>query len=184
MAVGFARRQASYLLATFVLVGSMLIYSADRVNAGVCSGDSPAMSMDWRDNWWVGKDIDGSPVCDTAGQYVITIQRINWAHGYRNSTVDGYYGSNTQDDVELFQIAHGVARDGLVGNSTWGKYDNHPEDMECFASGECYWYYYQYNPVDPLWFQWSSFTNICSKKFPTTDFVWFDRTGPSGTNSC
>lgn len=171
------------LIAAAVLV--ITSPSVDRARASICSGDSPAFSMNWRDNYWVGSDNDGSPICDQAGQFIVSVQRINWAHGYRASSVDGYYGPNTQDDVEDFQSGHGLSADGLVGTNTWGKYDDHPQLKICYGSGECEWKYSAYGGNSTLWEQATPFNQVCAAKLGNwSQFVWFDRTGPSGTNNC
>jgi len=173
----------------FVLLAALAVFllvsSSDRARGSVCSGDSPATSMDWRDNYWVGTQNDGSPVCDQAGQFIVTVQRINYAHGHQASSVDGYYGSGTQDDVEDFQSGHGVTSDGLVGTNTWGKYDNHPQLKVCFATGRCEWKYSAYGGNSSLWMQPGDATQICAIKLGDwSEWVWFDRTGPTVTNSC
>ncbi len=171
-------------IAVVVIAAYMVSFNLGRADASVCAGDSPAFSMNWRDNYWVGSDNDGSPVCDQAGQFIVNVQRINYAHNYRASSVDGYYGGNTQDDVEDFQGAHSQAEDGLVGTNTWGQYDNHPTLDVCYGTGECYWKYAAYSGSYQLWKQASSFNQICSRVVSGSTWVWFDRTGPNGTNSC
>ena len=45
------------------------------------------------------------------------VKRIQKAVGI---TVDGYYGPNTKNAVQVFQRKHGLAADGIVGPDTWG----------------------------------------------------------------
>ena len=86
-----------------------------------CSGDTWADWNAWNDNYYVG--YSSSTTCDLNGHYTIGIQQINWDDGYRQSTVDGYFGSKTRNDVIAFQAYHNLSPlDGLVGWDTWGKY--------------------------------------------------------------
>jgi peptidoglycan hydrolase-like protein with peptidoglycan-binding domain len=44
--------------------------------------------------------------------------------GYRQSSIDGYYGANTHQDVRSFQAFKSLPVDGLVGSNTWTAYRN------------------------------------------------------------
>lgn len=46
------------------------------------------------------------------------VRRIQKAVGI---TVDGYYGPNTKNAVQVFQRKHGLSADGIVGTKTWAK---------------------------------------------------------------
>lgn len=45
------------------------------------------------------------------------VKRIQKAVGI---TVDGYFGPNTKNAVQVFQRKHGLSADGIVGPKTWG----------------------------------------------------------------
>lgn len=47
------------------------------------------------------------------------VKRIQKAVGVK--TVDGYFGPSTKNAVQVFQRAHGLAADGMVGDKTWAK---------------------------------------------------------------
>lgn len=47
------------------------------------------------------------------------VKRIQKAVGVK--TVDGYFGPSTKNAVQVFQRAHGLAADGIVGDKTWAK---------------------------------------------------------------
>jgi Putative peptidoglycan binding domain len=89
--------------------------------AAACSGDTLADGTTWNDNYWGGYNTAGTITCDLNGRYTLGIQRINWEEGYRQSSPDGFYGSNTHQDVRSFQAFYGLTVDGLVGPSTWTK---------------------------------------------------------------
>src|SRR5437764_5906029 len=52
------------------------------------------------------------------GSQVKTLQRALAALGYSPGTPDGDYGPSTQNAVERFQVAKGLAEDGIVGAVT------------------------------------------------------------------
>ncbi len=136
--------QAVLIVAAALVSAVMIAPPADGANP--CSGDTSADNMVWTDHYWVGYDYtDGYPSCDKWGEYTVAIQRINWGEGYRNSSVDGKYGSKTNQDVRAMQSRFGLYQDGLVGPQTWGAYDNFPVLRACYAGPDCYWYLPNYN---------------------------------------
>ena len=56
----------------------------------------------------------------TCGEAVKTLQYMLRAHG-RTLTVDGNFGSITEQAVRTFQQSVAIAVDGIVGNQTWSK---------------------------------------------------------------
>ena len=55
------------------------------------------------------------------GTQVRVLQWLLNENGYNAGTVDGIYGTNTQNAVKAFQKAAGLSVDGVVGKNTWGK---------------------------------------------------------------
>jgi len=55
------------------------------------------------------------------GQQVKILQRALTALGYSPGKADGVYGPATQVEVEKFQVAEGLAEDGVVGPQTLAK---------------------------------------------------------------
>ncbi len=89
---------------------------ASPATASHCSGDTWADGNSWSDNYWVGFG------CDRYGEYTAGIQRINWGLNFRQSGIDGLFGTKTKNDVIAYQALRGLAQDGLVGSATWGSY--------------------------------------------------------------
>lgn len=52
------------------------------------------------------------------GDDVIALQHLLNVEGYK-LTIDGDFGAKTETAVKLFQKAHGLEDDGIVGNKTW-----------------------------------------------------------------
>lgn len=130
----------------------------------------------------MGSDYyDGYPVCDTAGRYVVAIQRINFGalNGAVNSAVDGYYGSGTQQDVRNFQGLYGLRQDGLVGSTTWSRYDNYLSDPKCFMGPDCYWKIPDYDSNTYIFRQISGpSSNWDIREIGYSGWDVFDRYGP------
>lgn len=55
------------------------------------------------------------------GTQVKVLQWLLNENGYNAGTVDGIFGSKTQNAVEAFQKAAGLAVDGVAGKNTWSK---------------------------------------------------------------
>jgi hypothetical protein len=106
-----------------------------------CSHDNYGDDQFWTDQYWMGWDYyDSSPYCDTSGTYLYAVQRINLVVvSFPSSGVDGIYGSGTQSDVRKFQFLQSITDDGLVGTTTWGRYDNYLSAATCYPTGECLW---------------------------------------------
>ena len=109
------------------------------------------------------------------------IQRINKGifGSATQSSVDGRYGSLTQADVRAFQDLKGLWDDALVGPLTWGAYDNHLTSAQCWPTGECYWWIWQYEPVDAAFRQFSSFNPWESQRLGWFGWVQFTKFGPA-----
>ncbi len=56
----------------------------------------------------------------SSGPWVQVLQRSLMLAGLNPGAVDGVFGAATLAAVESFQTAHGLVRDGVVGNHTWG----------------------------------------------------------------
>ena len=52
---------------------------------------------------------------------VKAVQRMLYAIGHYNSTIDGQFGSLTESAVKAYQQANGLTADGIVGQKTWNK---------------------------------------------------------------
>lgn len=52
------------------------------------------------------------------GDDVIALQHLLNVEGYK-LTIDGDFGSKTETAVKMYQKAHGLEDDGIVGNKTW-----------------------------------------------------------------
>ena len=52
------------------------------------------------------------------GNFVESLQFLLYQQGY-NLTIDGIFGSGTQNAVTAFQTANGLTADGIVGPNTW-----------------------------------------------------------------
>ncbi|WP_121967883.1 peptidoglycan-binding protein [Leptolyngbya sp. BC1307] len=61
--------------------------------------------------------------------------------GFYSGSVDGTYSQSTQEAVARFQTAAGIAADGIVGPSTWGKLLPTPEAAQPIPASEA--------PVEP-----------------------------------
>ena len=53
------------------------------------------------------------------GQDVVDLQNLLVSFGYSIGTVDGIFGTATQNAVRAFQTSRGLTADGIVGNATW-----------------------------------------------------------------
>ncbi|MEZ5175293.1 MAG: peptidoglycan-binding domain-containing protein [Acidimicrobiia bacterium] len=118
----------SWMAIPLALALACSLFVVSPAHAISCSGDTWADGDTWDDNYLVG--YSSFTTCDLNGEYTVGIQRINWGLGYRQSTVDGYFGSGTQQDVKSYQTLRHTTSDGLVGPATWSLYRN-----ELFASG-------------------------------------------------
>ena len=58
------------------------------------------------------------------GRFVRYLQFVLQTQGYNVGGVDGVFGTNTANAVKAFQLANGLADDGLVGLNTWAKLNN------------------------------------------------------------
>lgn len=56
------------------------------------------------------------------------LQRALRALGY-GLTIDGRFGRATQECVRSFQATHGLPRDGIVGERTWGLLRQHCQEV-------------------------------------------------------
>lgn len=79
-------------------------------------GDAPAVEWDSEEE---GGDVPTVRQGDR-GEAVRLLQAILRALGYDPGPVDGIFGERTETAVRLFQAAHGIAVDGVVGPGTWG----------------------------------------------------------------
>ena len=55
------------------------------------------------------------------GAYVLTLQDALNALGYSTKTLDGAFGTNTQNALMAYQRAVGLSADGICGCNTWKK---------------------------------------------------------------
>ena len=78
-------------------------------------------------------DVDYVPIKDmtfptlrigSRGRFVRYLQFMLKIKGYAVGTVDGVFGTNTQNAVRAFQQANGLVDDGVVGRNTWYKLNN------------------------------------------------------------
>lgn len=136
-------------------------------------GDGSALSViHWQDNYVVGG------TCDLNGEYTVGIQRINWGQGFRSSGVDGFFGSNTQDDVEAFQSQEGETVDGVVGTNTWDAYET--KLIHDGTSGS--WEYFKAEGYSRSWFRHTGLSpdRWYGRKLNTSStWVAFGTSGPS-----
>ena len=58
---------------------------------------------------------------NSGGNTVRAVQALLNGLGYSAGTVDGLFGDNTAGAVKRFQVANGIAADGIVGRDTWHK---------------------------------------------------------------
>ncbi len=58
------------------------------------------------------------------GRFVRYLQFVLKTEGYVLGSVDGIFGTNTQNAVKAFQQANGLTDDGIVGRNTWYKLNN------------------------------------------------------------
>lgn len=67
-------------------------------------------------------DIFGSATlkANSTGVYVQNLQRCLIYLGYLGGTVDGIFGTNTENAVRKYQKAKGLSQDGKVGSQTKG----------------------------------------------------------------
>ena len=61
------------------------------------------------------------------GEYVTLLQTMLVNRGYSLGSVDGIYGSKTENAVRIFQKTNGLTVDGITGPATWAKLDRAPE---------------------------------------------------------
>ncbi|MEA5059566.1 MAG: peptidoglycan-binding protein [Candidatus Pelethousia sp.] len=85
-----------------------------------------------------------SPYMRDAGGYtdVMECQKKLTAHGYPCGTLDGIFGSKTNNAVLAFQQAKGLIVDGICGPKTWAALDEDPMEQELPASWRqllCQW---------------------------------------------
>ena len=52
-------------------------------------------------------------------EYVLHWQKFLNANGYDCGMEDGYFGVNTKEAVQQFQISRGIKADGIIGPQTW-----------------------------------------------------------------
>ena len=165
-------------IAFVALLGIAYVMVPIPARAISCSGDTWAdipngyYTGHWYDNYVVGTG------CDLHGEYTVGIQRINTGLGFDNSTVDGYYGTNTKNDIKGFQSWVGEAVDGIVGSDTWDAYDN-----QLVSDGwDGTWLYYKTAGYDRSWFQHTGLSPDMwySRKLNTsTTWVYFSTSGPA-----
>ena len=55
----------------------------------------------------------------SSGSDVIYLQQLLNKKGRATIAVDGYFGSETKQMVEIYQRNHGLVVDGIVGSKTW-----------------------------------------------------------------
>ena len=58
---------------------------------------------------------------NSGGNTVRAVQALLNGLGYSAGTADGLFGDNTAGAVKRFQVANGIAADGIVGRDTWHK---------------------------------------------------------------
>ena len=137
-----------------------------QASASGCSHDNSADDMVWSDHYWQG--WGNTLTCDLVSSFIVAIQRVDiglLGLGAR-SGVDGYYGSKTHLDVEDVQDLWGVTSDGLVGTTSWGRYDNYVTWRRTDASGVSYWGFTVYAPTMELfkWGYWLGAQEVCDRK--------------------
>ncbi len=183
-----ALHRHSRLLLLAVVVGLMVVSVFARpAAASVCSGDAYADGSGWSDNYWVGWDDDGYPRCDTAGNYVLGIQWIDWGLNFRRSGVDGYYGSHTHQDVMSFQAYYfgsgSGSVDGLVGPSTWSAYRAQLVSPPCYydsATGESWYQTPGYSYCGSARFKYEGLADEWyTRSASGTSWVRFSKYGPT-----
>ena len=80
----------------------------------------PFVTMGGSDDWWeAGADTPATLKQGASGPVVTDLQaRLN-AIGCGAGTPDGNFGSSTAKAVRVFQGAHGLSPDGIMGPSSW-----------------------------------------------------------------
>lgn len=164
-------RSMPFKIAMILILATVL--NPMSVAASSCDGDAWADGVAWSDNYWVGYASSGSPSCDLNGRYTLGIQRINWDDGYRRSSIDGYYGSKTHQDVISFQAFHNLTQDGLVGPNTWSTYrsritySHSNGGMDIYKTKSAGTLYFGRDTVGNVWYV-----------YPNGSAARFDRYGP------
>lgn len=60
------------------------------------------------------------------GDQVVRLQNLLALHGFAPDTVDGVFGSGTEEKVKEFQNYHGMKADGVAGSKVWAKLESAP----------------------------------------------------------
>jgi g-D-glutamyl-meso-diaminopimelate peptidase len=60
----------------------------------------------------------------SSGDDVIYLQQLLNKKGRATITVDGYFGSETKQMVQIYQRNHGLEVDGIVGQKTWSSLES------------------------------------------------------------
>ncbi len=175
-------RSRKFLATTVVAVvtAAYVVAPIAPATAGHCSGDTWADvpngasngTIHWQDNYVVGTG------CDLNGEYTLGIQRINWGLGFRNSTRDGFYGSNTKQDIKDFQSSVGETADGIVGVNTWDAY----ETKMVYDGSAGTWKYYKSVGHSRAWFRHTGLSPdrwYGLKKNASSTWVQFGTSGPA-----
>lgn len=60
------------------------------------------------------------------GDTVVHLQNLLSLHGFAPDTVDGVFGSDTEEKLKEFQNYHGLKADGVAGSKVWAKLESAP----------------------------------------------------------
>lgn len=73
-----------------------------------------------------GGKQEGTVRLGDRGDTVVHLQNLLSLHGFAPDTVDGVFGSGTEEKLKEFQNYHGLKADGVAGSKVWAKLESAP----------------------------------------------------------